>query len=73
MLSNREWRKTNGVQPGTLNSPTVSASQKKQKTSHSGPSSSLGPPPPVHHQPSSSGLNRGSASGFRGKKPQSVR
>ncbi|KAK1429089.1 hypothetical protein QVD17_11290 [Tagetes erecta] len=67
----REWRKTNGVQPGTLNSPTVSASHKKQKTSLSGPSSSLGPPPPAHNQPSSSGLNRGSASGFRGKKPQS--
>ncbi|KAJ0714114.1 putative ENT domain, Agenet domain, plant type, protein EMSY-LIKE, plant [Helianthus annuus] len=67
----REWRKTNGAQPGTLNSPTVSASQKKQKTSHSGPSSSLGPPPPTLQQPSSSGLNRGSGSGFRGKKPQS--
>ncbi|KAL8260928.1 hypothetical protein R6Q59_024977 [Mikania micrantha] len=67
----REWRKTNGVQPGTLNSPTVSASHKKQKTSHSGPSSSLGPPPSTHHQPSSSALNRGSGSGFRGKKPQS--
>ncbi|KAI7726206.1 hypothetical protein M8C21_008550 [Ambrosia artemisiifolia] len=67
----REWRKTNGAQPGQLNSPTVSASQKKQKTSHSGPSSSLGPPPPTLQQPSSSALNRGSGSGFRGKKPQS--
>ncbi|GKC89921.1 EMSY-LIKE 3-like isoform X1, partial [Tanacetum coccineum] len=66
----REWRKTNGLQPAMINSPTVSASHKKQKTSQSGPSSSLGPPPPVLHQPSSSGLNRGS-SGFRGKKPQS--
>lgn len=67
----REWRKTNGLQPGMINSPTVSASHKKLKTSQSGPSSSLGPPPPALHQPSSSGLNRGSGSGFRGKKPQS--
>lgn len=66
----REWRKTNGLQPGMINSPTVSASHKKQKTSQSGPSSSLGPPPPALHQPSPSGLNRGSGSGFRGKKPQ---
>ncbi|XP_076892007.1 protein EMSY-LIKE 3-like isoform X2 [Bidens hawaiensis] len=67
----REWRKTNGAQPGALISPTVSASHKKQKTSQSGPSSSLGPPPPALQQPSSSALNRGSGSGFRGKKPQS--
>lgn len=67
----REWRKSNGLQPGMLNSPTVSASHKKQKTSQSGPSSSLGPPPPAQPQPSSLALNRGSGSGFRGKKPQS--
>lgn len=67
----REWRKTNGLQPGMLNSPTVSASHKKQKTSQSGPSLSLVPPPPALHLPSSSAVNRGSGSGFRGKKPQS--
>lgn len=70
----REWRKTNGLQPGMLNSPTASASRKKQKTSQSGPSLSVGPPPPALHQPmppSSSALNRGPGSGLRGKKPQS--
>ncbi|KVH90873.1 EMSY N-terminal [Cynara cardunculus var. scolymus] len=70
----REWRKTNGLQPGMLNSPTASASRKKQKTSQSGPSLSVGPPPPALHQPmppSSSALNRCPGSGMRGKKPQS--
>nr|XP_043637905.1 protein EMSY-LIKE 3 isoform X2 [Erigeron canadensis] len=67
----REWRKTNGLQPGMINSPTVSASHKKQKTAQAGPSVSLGPPPPALHLPSPSSMNRGSGSGFRGKKPQS--
>ncbi|XP_071696697.1 protein EMSY-LIKE 3-like [Rutidosis leptorrhynchoides] len=66
----REWRKTNGIQPGMVNSPTVSASHKKQKTSSQ--SGSLGGPPPTLHQPSSSALSRGAGSGFRGKKPQSA-
>ncbi|KAK2969549.1 hypothetical protein RJ640_023807 [Escallonia rubra] len=69
----REWRKTNGPQPGMLNSgqpsPTVSASRKKQKTSQSVASLSLGAPSPGLHpsmQPSSSALNQGPTSGARG-------
>lgn len=38
---NREWRKTNGLQPGTLKCPTVSAPFMKQKTYQSGNSDPL--------------------------------
>lgn len=80
----REWRKASGLQPGMLNtaqpvhdpipSPTVSASRKKQKTSQSVASLTLGAPSPALHpsmQPSSSALKRGPPSGARGKKPKS--
>uniref|UniRef100_A0A5B6ZYV3 ENT domain-containing protein n=1 Tax=Davidia involucrata TaxID=16924 RepID=A0A5B6ZYV3_DAVIN len=80
----REWRKTSGLQPGMLNSsqpvhdpvpsPSVSASRKKQKTSQSVASLSLGTPSLALHpsmQPSSSVLKRGPVSGARGKKPKS--
>ncbi|XP_077211027.1 protein EMSY-LIKE 3-like isoform X2 [Tasmannia lanceolata] len=84
----REWRKAGGVQPGllstsqpvhdTMPSPTVSASRKKQKTSQSMPSLSLGAPSPALHQPtiapslqpSSSVAKRGATVGSRGKKPK---
>ncbi|RDY01412.1 Protein EMSY-LIKE 3, partial [Mucuna pruriens] len=80
----REWRKGGGLQPGTVNtaqqvhdhntSPTVSASRKKQKTSQSVASLSLGAPSPAVHpstQPSSSALKHGPPSGAKTKKPKS--
>ncbi|KAK9273872.1 hypothetical protein L1049_018684 [Liquidambar formosana] len=80
----REWRKASGLQAGMINSaqpvhdpipsPTVSASRKKQKTSQSVASLSLGAPSPALHpsmQPSSSALKRGPPPGARGKKPKS--
>ncbi|XP_042481406.1 protein EMSY-LIKE 3-like isoform X3 [Macadamia integrifolia] len=84
----REWRQAGGHLPGLLSnaqpvhdpmpSPTVSASRKKQKTSQSVPSLSLGAPSPSLHpqtgagsmQPSSSAAKRGVAIGARGKKPK---
>ncbi|KAF8403894.1 hypothetical protein HHK36_012000 [Tetracentron sinense] len=86
----REWRQGSGLQAGVLStsqpvhdpipSPTVSASRKKQKTSQSIPSLSLGAPSPSLHpqtagasmQPSSSAAKRGAAVGARGKKPKSI-
>lgn len=78
----REWRKAGG--PGMLNtsqpvhdpvpSPTVSASRKKQKTSQSVASLSLGAPPPALHpsmRPSSSALKRALPPGVRSKRPKS--
>ncbi|XP_024020279.1 protein EMSY-LIKE 3 isoform X1 [Morus notabilis] len=80
----REWRKASGLQPGMgsapqpvhdpIPSPTVSASRKKQKTSQSVASLSLGAPPPAlppSMQPSSSALRRGPPPGARTKKPKS--
>lgn len=80
----REWRKARGLQPGMLNaaqpvhdpipSPTVSASRKKQRTSQSVASLSLGAPSPALHpsmHPSSSALRRGPP-GPRSKKPKSA-
>ncbi|GMY16137.1 protein EMSY-LIKE 3 [Fagus crenata] len=80
----REWRKTRGLQPGMhsaaqpvhdpIPSPTVSASRKKQKTSQSVASLSLGAPSPAMHpsvQPSSSALRQGPPPGSRTKKPKS--
>ncbi|KAF5447909.1 hypothetical protein F2P56_033425 [Juglans regia] len=81
----REWRKARGPSSGMLNaaqpvhepvpSPTVSASRKKQKTSQSVASLSLGAPSPAMHpsgQPSSSALRRGPPPpGSRSKKPKS--
>ncbi|CAL5354589.1 unnamed protein product [Camellia sinensis] len=81
----REWRESGGLQTGMLSnsqpvhdpmpSSTVSASRKKQKTSKSVASLSVGVLSPVLHtslRPSSSALKRGPASGARGKKPKSV-
>ncbi|EEF48835.1 conserved hypothetical protein [Ricinus communis] len=79
----REWRKTNGLQPGMPStaqpahdpspSPTVSASHKKQKTSQSVASLSMGAPSPAlpSMQPSSSAFRRGPPPGPRSKKPKS--
>ncbi|WCJ36986.1 Emsy N Terminus (ENT)/ plant Tudor-like domains-containing protein [Euphorbia peplus] len=79
----REWRKKNGIQssmPSTVQpaldpipSPTVSASRKKQKTSQSVASLSMGGPSPALPaiQPSSSALRRGPPPGPRTKKPKS--
>ncbi|XP_057422964.1 protein EMSY-LIKE 3 isoform X2 [Lotus japonicus] len=80
----REWRKGSGLQPGTVNtapqvhdctpSPSVSASRKKQKTSQSVASLSLGAPSPAVHpslQPSSSTLKNGFSSGAKTNKPKS--
>ncbi|CAN6453884.1 unnamed protein product [Victoria cruziana] len=85
----REWRQAGGVQHGIHGaappghepapSPTVSASRKKQKTSHSVASVSLGAPSPAMHprstaatvQPSSSAAKRGPVVGAGGKKPKS--
>ncbi|XP_021634423.1 protein EMSY-LIKE 3 isoform X3 [Manihot esculenta] len=76
----REWRKTNGLQPGMPNtaqpahdptpSPTVSASRKKPKASQSVASLSVGAPSPAlpSSQPSSSALRRGPPPGPRSKK-----
>ncbi|XP_031400721.1 protein EMSY-LIKE 3 isoform X2 [Punica granatum] len=79
----REWRKSNGLQPGMLStsqpvheplpSPTVSASRKKQKTSQSVASLSMGAPPPALHPPvqqSSGALRRGPPPVARSKKPK---
>ncbi|GAB2276973.1 Protein EMSY-LIKE 3 [Dionaea muscipula] len=81
ILRIREWRKTNGLQPGMIGSsqplqdnvpsPTVSASRKKPKPSQSAASLSVGAPSPALHpsvQPSSSALKRGLPPGSRGKK-----
>lgn len=81
----REWRKARGLQPSMLNaaqpvhdpipSPTVSASRKKQKTSQSVASLSLGAPSPATHpsvQPASSAFRRGPPPGSRSKKPKSA-
>ena len=81
----REWRKASGLQPGMpgapqpvhdpIPSPTVSASRKKQKTSQSVASLSIGAPSPAlppSMQPSSSALRRGPPPGARTKKPKSV-
>ncbi|GMP61364.1 hypothetical protein CsSME_00023859 [Camellia sinensis var. sinensis] len=67
----REWRESGGLQTGMLSnsqpvhdpmpSSTVSASRKKQKTSQSVASLSVGVPSPVLHtslRPSSSALKR---------------
>ncbi|XAR60417.1 hypothetical protein NMG60_11033783 [Bertholletia excelsa] len=74
----REWRKASGLQPGMhsggqsahdpVPSPTVSASRKKQKSSQSVASLSLGAP---RKAPSSSALKQGPTSTARGKKPKS--
>ncbi|CAN1263401.1 Protein EMSY-LIKE 3 [Linum perenne] len=84
----REWRKTSGPQSGMPNnaqpghdrapSPSVSASRKKQKTSQSVASLSMGAPSPTLHPPmqaSTSSLRRGPPppSASRNKKPQPVR
>ncbi|KAF8040050.1 hypothetical protein BT93_B2311 [Corymbia citriodora subsp. variegata] len=80
----REWRKARGPQPGMLStsqpvhdllpSPTVSASRKKQKTSQSVASLSMGAPSPALHpsmqQPSGS-IKRGPPPGARSKKQKS--
>lgn len=84
ILKIREWRKGTGLQPGTVNaaqqvhdrntSPTVSASRKKQKTSQSVASLSMGAPSPAVHpsmQPPSSALKQGPPSGAKSKKPKS--
>ena len=83
----REWRQAGGPQSGLLNngqpvhdsipSPTVSASRKRQKTSQSIPSLSLGAPSPVLHTqpvtaPSSSAAIRGSSLGSKSKTAKSV-
>ncbi|KAK6945366.1 ENT domain [Dillenia turbinata] len=82
----REWRQAGGHQATMLNasqqihdqipSPTISASRRKQKTSQSLPSLSLGvPSPAVHHQSMAgsvhrptSAAKRGATFGARGKK-----
>ncbi|XP_022960977.1 protein EMSY-LIKE 3-like isoform X4 [Cucurbita moschata] len=75
----REWRTTNGLQPGKLNSdqpmadlvpsPTASASRKKQKTSQGAPTSAI----PTGTQPSSSAVRRGPPPGARTTKTKSSR
>ncbi|WOG82897.1 hypothetical protein DCAR_0102067 [Daucus carota subsp. sativus] len=77
----REWR-ANGLQSSMrssgpardpLPSPTVSASRKKQKASHSVAPLPMGAPSPALHpsmQPSSSAIRRGPVPGVRGKKPK---
>ena len=87
MINNsvREWRTASGIQPGMLStsqpfhdpvpSPTVSGSRKKQKTSQSVASLSMGAPSPALHpsmQPSSSALRRGPPPGAKSKKSKSV-
>ncbi|XVF19204.1 hypothetical protein REPUB_Repub11eG0089700 [Reevesia pubescens] len=80
----REWRTASGLQPVMLStsqpihdpvpSPTVSGSRKKQKTSQSVASLSMGAPSPALHpsmQPSSSALRRGPPPGAKGKKSKS--
>ncbi|KAG6590232.1 Protein EMSY-LIKE 3, partial [Cucurbita argyrosperma subsp. sororia] len=72
----REWRTTNGLQPGTqlqhgltdlVPSPTASASRKKQKTSQGAPTSAI----PTGTQPSSSAVRRGPPPGARTTKTKS--
>ena len=80
-ISVREWRTASGLQPGMLStsqpshdpvpSPTVSGSRKKQKTSQSVASLSMGAPSPAL-QPSSSALRRGPPPGAKSKKSKSV-
>ncbi|KAB2068214.1 hypothetical protein E1A91_A08G017900v1 [Gossypium mustelinum] len=80
----REWRTMSGLQPGMLStsqplhdplpSPSVSGSRKKQKTSQSVASLSMGAPSPALHpsmQPSSSALRRGPPPGAKSKKSKS--
>ncbi|MED6130879.1 Protein EMSY-LIKE 3, variant 2 [Stylosanthes scabra] len=77
----REWRNASGHQLGAVNtsqpvhdhipSPTVSAPHKKQKTSQSVASLSLGAPSPVV-QPSSSTARQGPPSGGKTKHPKSL-
>lgn len=75
----REWRKGGGLQHGmaaqpvheSIPSPTVSASRKKQKTSQSIASLSLGAPSPALHptmQPSSSALKHAPTPRSKSKK-----
>ncbi|PPD88089.1 hypothetical protein GOBAR_DD14990 [Gossypium barbadense] len=79
-----EWRTMSGLQPGMLStsqplhdplpSPSVSGSRKKQKTSQSVASLSMGAPSPALHpsmQPSSSALRRGPPPGAKSKKSKS--
>lgn len=77
----REWRasglqtsmRSSGSARDPLPSPTVSASRKKQKASHSVAPLSMGAPSPALHpsmQPSSSAIRRGPVPGVRGKKPK---
>ncbi|XWS52446.1 hypothetical protein CRYUN_Cryun11dG0071400 [Craigia yunnanensis] len=80
----REWRTASGLQPGMLStsqpihdpvpSPTKSGSHKKQKTSKSVASLSMGAPSPALHpsmQPSSSALRRGPPPRAKSKKSKS--
>ncbi|XP_039064122.1 protein EMSY-LIKE 3-like isoform X2 [Hibiscus syriacus] len=80
----REWRTMSGLQPGMLStskpihdplpSPSVSGSRKKQKTSQSVASLSMGGPSPALHpsmQPSSSAMRRGPPPGAKNKKSKS--
>ncbi|KAI4386276.1 hypothetical protein MLD38_004222 [Melastoma candidum] len=80
----REWRKAGGLQAGMLStsqpvhdlvdSPAISVSRKKPKTSQSMASMSMGVPSPAVHpstQPSSGSLKRGPPPGPRTKKPKS--
>ncbi|GMJ00891.1 EMSY-like 3 [Hibiscus trionum] len=80
----REWRTVSGIQPGMLStsqpihdplpSPSVSGSRKKQKTSQSVASLSMGGPSPALHpsmQPSSSAMRRGPPPGAKSKKSKS--
>ncbi|XP_034892385.1 protein EMSY-LIKE 3 isoform X1 [Populus alba] len=80
----REWRKANGIQPSMpsttqpshnpIASPSASGSRKKQKTSQSVASLSMGAPSPVLHpsmQQSTSALRHGPPPGSANKKPKS--
>ncbi|KAL9349166.1 hypothetical protein Peur_056421 [Populus x canadensis] len=80
----REWRKANGIQPSMpsttqpshnpIASPSASGSRKKQKTSQSVASLSMGAPSPVLHpsmQQSTSALRHGPPPGSGNKKPKS--
>ncbi|CAI0450325.1 unnamed protein product [Linum tenue] len=80
----REWRRTSGSQSGMPSSvqpahdrapsPSISVSRKKQKTSQSAASLSMGAPPALHQpmQASTSALRRGPPAppASRNKKPQ---
>ncbi|KAE8660321.1 Protein EMSY-LIKE 3 [Hibiscus syriacus] len=80
----REWRTMSGLQPGMLStsqpihdplpSPSVSGSRKKQKTSQSVASLSMGGPSPALHpsmHPSSLTMRRGPPPGAKSKKSKS--